>query len=504
MRDVLAFVALMVAGALSSLGFEPLVLWPLTFLAVAFLLDRLARAQTLREAFGAGWLFAVGHFLVGLTWIATAFTYQANMPASFGVGAVVLLSLYLALFPAISGAVAWRVYRGRAQSIGFVLLFAALWIATEWFRGVLFTGFAWDPLGTVWLGLPLIAQLGSWIGVYGLSGVLIITAGALWLMVRRQWRPAIGVAVALGGIALIFLAVPRTSISQGIPVRIVQPNVGQGEKYDALQIVRHERIYARLSRTPTTHPRLFLWPEDATLRFLELEPDAREALGSLLGPRDVLLTGGESVTVDAQGNAQDYHNSVFALDSRGRLLARYDKAHLVPFGEYLPLRAFLEPIGLSRLVPGEGDFSRGPGPRTFAVPGFGSVGVQVCYEIVFSGHVVDRAHRPAFLFNPSNDAWFGAWGPPQHFGQARMRAIEEGVPVVRATPTGISGVIGPRGEVVGTLPPGREGVLDIVVPPADAPTVFARLGLWMSGLFALGLAAAGVLLARHPGMRVAE
>jgi apolipoprotein N-acyltransferase len=504
MRAVFARAALLVAGALSSLGFEPLALWPLTFLAIAFLLDRIVRAPTWRAAFGTAWFFAAGHFLLGLNWIATAWTYQANMPASYGIGAVMLLSFYLALFPATSAAVAWRVYRGRAANLGFVLLFAALWIATEWLRGVLFTGFAWDPLGTVWLPVPPIAHLASWIGVYGLSGVLIVTAGALWLAVLRQWRPAIGVAIVLGVLAIAVVFTQNTPASGGIPVRIVQPNIGHDQKYDAEQVARNERIYTRLSRTPTTHPRLILWPEDATLRFLEIEPLARAALAKLLSPGDVLLTGGESVTVDAQGQAEEYHNSVFALAHDGGLLWRYDKAHLVPFGEYLPLRPILERIGLSRLVPGEGDFSRGPGPRSFDVPGFGKVGVQVCYEIIFSGHVIERADRPAMLFNPSNDAWFGAWGPPEHFAQARMRAIEEGVPVVRATPTGISGVIGPNGAVVSTLPPGREGVLDTVVPPAYAPTVFSRLGLWASGLFALCLGVAGFALSRRrPGMQVA-
>jgi apolipoprotein N-acyltransferase len=281
----------------------------------------------------------------------------------------------------------------------------------------------------------------------------------------------------------------------------VQPNIGQEQKYDVQQVTRNERIYMRLSRTPTTHPRLILWPEDATFRFLELEPAARAALARLLEPGDVLLTGGESVTLDEQGEPKEYHNSVFALGSDGSLLWRYDKKHLVPFGEYLPLRPILERIGLSRLVPGEGDFARGTGPGTFDVPGFGAVGVQVCYEIIFSGHVLERAHRPVFLFYPSNDAWFGAWGPPQHLAQARMRAIEEGVPVVRATPTGISGVIGPDGAVVRTLPPGREGVLDTVVPPAYAPTLFARVGLRASGAFALALGVAGLVLSRRrPGM----
>lgn len=482
----------LLAGSVSALGFEPLALWPLTFLGIALLLDRVARAVTLREAFGAGWYFGVGHFIVGLNWIATAFTYQANMPASFGIGAVILLGLYLALFPAIAGAVAWRVYSGRPATLGYVFLFAAMWIVCEWLRATLFTGFAWNPLGTVWLALPPIARSASVIGAYGLSGVLVIAAGALWLAARRQRRPALEVAVALGSLAIAFTAIRGTPVDGGIPIRLVQPNIGQDEKYDLEQVTRHERIYMRLSGKPGANPRLLLWPEAATLRFVELEPEARSTFAALLGPKDILLTGGESVTVDAQGHAETYYNSVFALDSTARLLWRYDKAHLVPFGEYLPLRPILERIGLSRLVPGESDFASGPGPQTFAVPPFGTVAVQICYEIIFPGRVLDRAQRPAFLFNPSNDAWFGAWGPPQHFAQARMRAIEEGVPIVRATPTGISGVIGPSGEVVSTLPPAREGVLDAVVPPRNSGTVFAQLGIWASALFALALAAAGL------------
>jgi apolipoprotein N-acyltransferase len=365
----------------------------------------------------------------------------------------------------------------------------------EWLRATLFTGFAWNPLGTAWLAIPLIAQSASVIGVYGLSGLLIVAAGALWLAQGRQWRVTLGIGGTLAVLACAFIQIPGTRVAGGIAVRIVQPNIGQDEKYDRRQLMRHESIYARLTGQPTSTPRLLLWPEDATLRFLELEPTARETLAALLGPHDVLLTGGESVTLDERGRPKLYHNSVFALDSSGRILWRYDKAHLVPFGEYLPLRPALTRIGLSRLVPGDGDFASGAGPQSFTVPGFNSVGVQVCYEIIFSGQVVDREHRPAFLFNPSNDAWFGAWGPPQHFAQARMRAIEEGLPVVRATPTGISGVIGPTGKIVDALPPGREGVIDAYVPPPNAPTVFAKLGLWASGLFALSLGAAGVILA---------
>ena len=164
------------------------------------------------------------------------------------------------------------------------------------------------------------------------------------------------------------------------------------------------------------------------------------------------------------------------MDTRRELLGRYDKSHLVPYGEYLPMRPLLSAIGLSRLAPGDFDFWPGPGARSIDLGRFGKVGLQVCYEIIFSGHVVDRANRPNFIFNPSNDAWFGSWGPPQHLAQARLRAIEEGLPVIRSTPTGISAVIDADGAIRGSVPMGQAGRIDSRLPPAKAPPLFARYG----------------------------
>ena len=171
-------------------------------------------------------------------------------------------------------------------------------------------------------------------------------------------------------------------------------------------------------------------------------------------------------------------NSIFALAPGGRIVGRYDKAHLVPYGEYLPMRPLLTYIGLSRLAPGDFDFTPGPGPRTIDIGGeWGKVGFDLCYEMIFSGHVVDENHRPEFIFNPSNDAWFGAWGPPQHLAQASLRAAEEGLPVLRATPTGISAVIDARGNVVKPIGWRQSGAIDAVLPPAaNSPTPFARWG----------------------------
>jgi apolipoprotein N-acyltransferase len=216
----------------------------------------------------------------------------------------------------------------------------------------------------------------------------------------------------------------------------------------------------------------------------------------VLGPGDVLVTGGIGLTSSDGRTLDGATNSVFAIAPGGRLIGRYDKAHLVPYGEYLPMRPLLSSIGLSRLAPGNLDFDDGPGPRTIALPGFGRMGVQVCYEIIFSGEVADRTHRPDFIFNPSNDAWFGRWGPPQHLAQARLRAAEEGLPVIRATPTGISAVIDADGRLLKSLPWKTAGRIDTTIPAARAPTLFARAGNIIPVLFGFLLLIAAIAVGR--------
>jgi apolipoprotein N-acyltransferase len=492
-------VALLVGG-LSALGFAPLDWWPLTILALTWLVNRVRRARGLRAAFLIGLVFGTGHFIVGLNWIATAFTFQSNMPAWYGWGAVVVLATYLALFPALSCALTW--WLTARQPWAFAFIFAAVWMAGEWLRATLLSGFAWDPVGMVWLPLSWVAQAGQWIGVYGLSGLAVLAAALLGAALQWRWRSAVGLTVLLG--ALIMALGYRMSARQGarddstLRARIVQPNISQDTKYDPALSEQHDRIYASLSGPPEDAPRILLWPEGATLHYLELEPDAVANLTKLLGPHDILLTGGASAT--PINHDYTYRNSVFAIDHQGGFLWRYDKAHLVPFGEFLPLRSFFEHLHISRLVPGERDFTPGTGPATYPLPGFtingkpALVGVQICYEIIFSGHVIDRAHRPSFLFNPSNDAWFGAWGPAQHLAQARMRAIEEGVAVLRATPTGISAVVGPRGELRVSAARQSERVLETLIPDALPPTMFSRYGLWASLAVGIGLLAVGCLL----------
>jgi apolipoprotein N-acyltransferase len=492
-------------GLGSATGFAPYGWWPVTIAALGALLWRVSQMPSLRPAMGAGWWFGLGHFLLGLNWIATAFTYQAAMPAWLGWIAVLLLSAYLAVFPAVACGLAWR--WGRGDDARLVLAFAAAWIVTEWLRATLFTGFAWNPLAAILADLPT-ALYARYLGTYGLSGALIAFFGG-WLVLLRCWpmpplrRPGAGLLRA--GLLMVlpivlFMAVPLWSrvVPTGGPLlRIVQPDIAQNEKWDERMEARNFRRLADLTGAPGPEPRLILWPEAAVPEFLEENRFARARLARLLGPGDALLTGGIALLRDEEGYATAAYNSVFAVTPAARLIWRYDKSHLVPYGEYLPMRPILSLFGLSRLAPGDIDFLSGPGPRSFDLPGFGKVGVQICYEIIFSGRVIDTADRPAFLFNPSNDAWFGPSGPPQHLAQARLRAIEEGLPVIRATPTGISAVIDADGRLRATQPPGAAAAIEMRLPPAHAPTPFARTGNILPLGIALAFAIAVVALRRR-------
>ena len=536
--------AALLAGLLSATGFAPLNLWPVTLACLALLIHLIQHAPDRRAAFTYGWLFGVAHFTLGLNWIAHAFTFQDSMPHWLGYPAVALLSLYLAVYPGLATLGTWWLShsspvrgggprsgggvspyrdgdtppsslrdatspcRGGLMALPPLLLFAALWLATEYCRATLFTGFAWNPLGVTLLptGIAIAATL---IGTYGLGALTILAAGALLLAFQRHYRRAAALAAPLALLALWGHLAPAPPTPPGAPrVRIVQPNIGQDQKYSVENEVANFRKLAALSGQPRPAPRLLFWPEAAIPAYLDMEPGWRARLASLLGPGDLLMTGADKVyfkPVEQDGvitqKLAGANNSVWIVTPDARLLGRYSKAHLVPYGEYLPMRNILEPIGLSRLVPGDADFWPGPGPQSLPLPAtLGrpdlKMGVQICYEIIFSGQVIDRANRPTFLFNPSNDAWFGSWGPVQHLAQARLRALEEGIPIIRSTPTGVSAIIDARGHVVHALGLNRAGFLDSGLPPALPPTLFARIGNWASFAFMALLAGLAIAMLR--------
>ncbi|MGF1550283.1 MAG: apolipoprotein N-acyltransferase [Sphingomonadaceae bacterium] len=479
------------AGLVSATGFAPLGLWPLLLVAMAALIRLVGEATDLGQALARGYAFGLGQFLLGLNWIATAFTYQAAMPAWLGWIGVFLLSLYLAVFPAAAAGLAWRYgRRGRPQ---LILFFAAAWIVTEWLRSVLLTGFPWNPLGVSLVSTPA-AALSTLTGTYGLAAIVIILAGALLLLAERRWRQAaifLLPVVVSAAIAALVVRAPAPNADAPL-VRIVQPDIGQHQKWEPAYRERNFARLARLTGSPGDRPRLIFWPEAAVPEFLETDFLARRRIASLIGPEDMIMLGGIALVYDRGGRFTGGRNRLFAITPEGRIVERYDKAHLVPFGEYLPMRPALSGIGLSRLVPGEVDFAPGSGPRTLTLPGFGRVGAQICYEIIFSGQVVESERRPDFIFNPSNDAWFGLWGPPQHLAQARMRAIEEGLPVLRATPTGISAIVAADGRLVASIAWQRAGAVEAPLPPPRPAPPFARLGNILPWLFALLLAAIAI------------
>jgi apolipoprotein N-acyltransferase len=499
-------------GALAATGFEPLHLWPLTLLAMAGLIELTARAGTWKQAMLVGWLFGVAHFSVGNNWIATAFTYQAEMPGWLGWVAVLLISLYLAIYPALAALGGWLL--GRRNTGSLVAAFSGCWIVSEWLRSWVFSGFAWNPLGAAALGdfeRPGLAMALPWIGTYALSGLVAALAGA-WLIAakkgRLDWQAA---GLVLLPVILMVLPATGNSPEGRRAFTLVQPDIRQEILNEPASFEQQFQRLAQLSASrPNAGERLVLWPESGVPDFLrEGYPEryygynyaadpvlARRRLGQAIGPGAVLLSGTVDLEI-ANDRAVGARNSVTAIDGSGAIRGSYAKAHLVPGGEYLPLRWLLEPLGAERLVPGALDFWPGPGPRTLDLGKHGKAGIQVCYEIVFSGQVIDRAHRPEFIFNPSNDGWFGAWGPPQHLAQARLRAIEEGLPVLRSTTTGISAVIDAGGIVRAYVPRHQAGRLDGFVPPAKPPTLFARLGNWLPLGWAVMLLALALVASRR-------
>lgn len=479
----------LLAGGISATGFAPLNLWPVTLSALALWMAIVADRENWKQAALSGWLFGIGHFVVGLNWIAKAFTFQAAMPEWLGYIAVVLLSLYLAVYPALTALAGWMIGRGRP--VVFLLAMAGSWIITEWLRSWVFSGFIWNPLGSVLLPLGKLPFFTQYVGTYGFSALAIVASATILLLIYRRWLIAVSILVLLAIPAVIsadsVFYTPRADVSEP-SITVVQPNIGQQDKWKAGYEEQNLAKLAELTEREADDPRILFWPEAAIPDYLETgyprryyygrPPElVRAQLASLMQPGDVLVLGALKLEFEEAGQrAVGARNSVFAMDSDRELLGRYDKAHLVPYGEYLPMRPILEAIGLSRLAPGDFDFWPGPGPRSLDLGDFGTTGLQICYEIIFSGQVVDRDNRPDFIFNPSNDAWFGAWGPPQHLAQARMRAIEEGLPVIRSTPTGISAVIDANGVVKESIAMGIAGRINTTLPKPKQPTLFARHG----------------------------
>lgn len=476
-------------GAVAALALPPVHLLLVLPIALPGLYIMAAAAPTRARAAWVGMAWGWGFHIAGLHWLTNAIlteveTYWWLVPI-----AVPALALPLAAFTVPAALAA------RAAPPGWprALAFASAWLAGELLRGVLFTGFPWNLLGSVWAFASLPIQAAAWIGVHGLSLATVLVALAP-LGGRRGWLAGGLALLAFAGIGLLRLW-PQEPEPLPVTLVLVQGNVAQEAKWRAETRIPIFRRYIdmtaggiRTAQEAAPDTRIVVvWPETASPFLLASDPEAARLASAPLPPDGLLLAGAVRAGFGPDGRANQVWNSLVVLDAEGTVLDAYDKVHLVPFGEYMPLRGLL-PV---RLVHSALDFSAGPGRRAIALPGLPAFGGLICYEVIFPG-AVTPAERPGFLVNITNDAWFGvSAGPHQHLASARLRAVEEGLPLARAAQTGISAVFDSRGREVSRLNLAETGVVVAPLPRAATPTPFAILGLWIPlGLLALTAGAA--------------
>jgi apolipoprotein N-acyltransferase len=479
-------------GAASALALPPVHALPVLLLTFPAFLILLGREATWRRAAWLGFCFGFGHHVAGLYWVTHAmFTDIARWFWLVPLAAPGL-ALPVALFSVIPALAAWRAAPGLPR----VLAFAGAWVLAEMLRGVLFTGFPWNLLGTAWAFSAWPLQAASLFGVHFLSLVTVLAAA---LPLLRDWR-AVGASAALVALLLGFGAwrlAQDPPEHAGVRIVVVQGNVAQDLKWDEDQRLPIFQRYLALTQLGTSasvaaHPDapvVAIWPETASPYLLTQDPEAIRAAASALPGNGVLLGGTVRAEWGTDGRLSALFNSMAAVTASGEVAAVYDKHHLVPFGEYMPLGGIL-PI---RMVTGGVDFSPGPGPRTVPLPGLPAVSPLICYETIFPGAATAAGERPGWLLNITNDAWFGASaGPYQHLAAARLRAVEEGLPLVRAAQTGISAVFDSHGRLVARLGLMATGTLGEWLPGALEPTPFSSWGVWpalLMSLFALGIGA---------------
>jgi apolipoprotein N-acyltransferase len=504
----LAMAALL--GASTALALPPVYIVPLMVPAVVGLLWLAGGTTRVRGAFWVGWAFGLGHFTAGLYWIGIAFFVDAARHAWMMPFAVLGLAAGLAIFNGLmlAGLRAlplWDRPSNTAQAWARVLALAALWTVAEWVRGQILTGFPWNLAATVWGFWPAAQQAAALVGAWGLSLLTVLAAGlpALlgWTASRRAAWTGAGaslavVAILIGGGLLRLQAAPEVGqqVHADVRLRLVQPGIPQHLKWrDDLRLA-HVRKHVELSRRPGFDSRTHvIWPETAVPYFLSRQPELRGLLARAAPADGALLTG--APRMGARDGRRVYHNSLIALGPEGQTLGSYDKVHLVPFGEYVPLRQYLP---LPKLTQGSSDFTPGDGHAALDLEGLPPFSVLICYEAIFPQEIVKPGTRPAWLLNVTNDAWFGvSSGPYQHLASARLRAIEQGLPLVRAANTGISTVVDPWGRTQGRLGLQRVGILDAALPQAIAGgTFYSLFGDLVAFVLTLSVLAIGLILRR--------
>ena len=487
LRRVMLLAALF--GAIAALAHAPFNLWPLGPLGLAGLFTLFRGARRIWPAFWIGWAGGAGYFAAALFWIVEPFLVDVARHGWMAPFALVFISGGLALFWGGAFALAFRLGRGP-------LAWIAALTGAELMRSYVLTGFPWALIGYVWSASPAV-HWAAWIGPHGLSALALAVAVTLWRLATPGWRRALPLALVWTGLiaAGVRIGQPVPPAPDAPVIRMVQPNAPQHQKWDPDHIFtffdRQLDFTARHVDGPA--PDLIVWPETAIPWFLRdaqtplaMVADAAAETPVVLGLRQ--LEGGRRL-----------YNALILLDAEGQIAARYDKHHLVPFGEYIPFGDLAAKLGISGLAATEGfGYSAGPGAALVDLPGIGPALPLICYEAVFPQDVAAAPARPRLLLQITNDAWFGRFsGPYQHLQQARMRAIEQGLPMLRVANTGVSAMIGPRGTILHRIPLGEAGFADVALPPALPPTPYARTGDWPALVFVLAALAAAVAAGRR-------
>jgi apolipoprotein N-acyltransferase len=497
-------------GAASTLAMPPWHILPLLLISFPLLLWMLEGCRTWKEAAALGWSFGFGHFAVGLNWIANAFYVDAETHGVFAIPAVGALCAGFGLYVAIVTAIVHRIphdpeglpYDRTPTAVHRAVAFGLLWASVEWVRGWFLSGFPWNPIGSVWTAWPAMIQIASVVGTLGLSVATVLAAALPSILgagprMRQAWLIAAVPFLVLGlfGVfGVVRLTNATASTVPDVTLRLVQPNIAQADKWRPGLRDQHFMDHVRLSSGPgienVTH---VIWGEAAVAFALDRDEARRQLAVSMLQPGGALLTGVPRAAAGPNG-LDEIFNSLLVIDAFGAVRASYDKTHLVPFGEYLPLRWL---IPFPKLTEGTMDFSAGPGRTTLRVDGLPAFSPLICYEAIFSGAVTgpDAAgERPRWMLNITNDSWFGdTSGPRQHLAAAQLRAVEEGLPLVRVANTGVSAVIDPFGRVEQQLGLNQRGTIDSQLPQAlDGKTIFGVTGQGLPlALIVLGFAGLG-------------
>ena len=436
-------------------------------------------------SFFLGWCFGFGYFIVALHWIGFAFLVDAEaylwmMPFAVG-GLAAGMAVYW-------GLATFCVALSRRKGLPGALVFAVSLAAFEYLRGVLFTGFPWAAPGLASDGMGAVAQTASLWGMPALTLLIVLWAATWPFMFSGPRLHRVAALLIIATLPLCWawgsyrLSQGAVANVDGVRIRIVQPNISQDSKWrdENARAIFDQLLEMSARAAPDgTSPTHIIWPETAVTFLIDESAAAQVELADLLGGTRTLVTGALRRDINTSGDGEDdkVFNSILTFDGSGKVVARYDKWRLVPGGEFLPFEWALEPLGFRKVVTVPGSFAAGPGPVSLAVPGAPDAGFGVCYEAIFPDHFIDPQKRPGWLINVTNDGWFGnSTGPHQHLAQARLRTIEQGLPMVRAANTGISAVIDPYGRTLSSLPLNAEGVMDAGLPQSLPPTFFADYG----------------------------